>query len=160
MPGVAVCGLLHSAYRNRNDFVIFISRNVSGRLRAERVGFEPTDRLAPINALAGRPDQPDSGTSPDVAAHCSGQPDHARRERDSNPRDSRPKVFKTSAFGRSAIPPPATLLLSGSRSCPCADRPTTHLPSATPRPPHGEPTRRAHRQRDTNRGTSRPRPSP
>ena len=32
--------------------------------RAERVGFEPTDRVAPITSLAGRPDQPDSGTSP------------------------------------------------------------------------------------------------
>tara|TARA_B110000008_G_C16923540_1_gene545770 strand:+ start:195 stop:464 length:270 start_codon:yes stop_codon:yes gene_type:complete len=33
---------------------------------AERVGFEPTDRCKPITSLAGKPIQPDSGTSPSI----------------------------------------------------------------------------------------------
>lgn len=35
-----------------------------GFLTAERVGFEPTDGGEPVTSLAGRPVQPDSGTSP------------------------------------------------------------------------------------------------
>ncbi len=48
-----------------------------GRPRAERVGFEPTVNLAAHNALAGRPDQPDSGTSPG-GAHPTVPPDPRR----------------------------------------------------------------------------------
>lgn len=49
---------LHHPYRT-------VTKRVAEGLReAERVGFEPTVSLAAHNALAGRPDQPDSGTSP------------------------------------------------------------------------------------------------